>query len=175
MKRTIAGLIAISTLAFGGPMAAQQPTVGVYGLKFPVSDFDRSVAYYTKYFPLKKDKVYNSYEMSLASSEPTSTQRPITLWLDRCATPQGREQLAKAPPATDMVHRKLAACTTSFRAGTGWLFIMVPDAAAVAAQLRADGHEANLIRVPATGPGYLLFLTEDPDGNVVEAVQAVSG
>ena len=72
--------------------------------------------------------------MSLASSEPTSTQRPITLWLDRCAPPQGREQLAKAPPATDMVHRKLAACTTSFRAGTGWLFIMVPDAAAVAAR-----------------------------------------
>lgn len=173
MKKTILGLIAVSILAVSGPAVAQQPAVGHYGLKYPVSDFERSVAYYTKYFPLKADKVYNSYEMSLASTEPASTQRPITLWLDRCATPQGRAELAKTMTATDMVHRKLAACTTSFRAGTGWLFIMVADAARVAAMLKADGHEAELVRMPATGPGYLLFLTEDPDGNVVEVVQAV--
>lgn len=81
--------------------------------------------------------------------------------------------MAKAAPAGDAVHRKLANCTSAFRAGSGWLFIMVPDAAKIASQLKADGFEANLMRIPATGPGYLLFMTEDPDGNVVEAVQSV--
>lgn len=175
MKRTFMGLIALGAFAVSGPMAAQQPSVGVYGLKFPVSDFERSVAFYTKYFPLKKDKVYNATEMALSSTEPTSTQRPITLWLDQCATAKGRAALAMAHRlASDNVHRKLSACRSNFRAGTGWLFIMVPDAAATAARMRADGYEAKLVRLPATGPGYLLFLTEDPDGNVVEAVQAVT-
>ncbi len=173
MQKVLASLAALGTLALGGASAAQQPAVGVFGLKYPVSDFERSIAFYTRYFPLKRDKVYNAGEISMASSEPTSTQRPITLWLDRCATPEGRALMARGPTAGDAVHRKLASCTSGFRAGSGWLFIMVPDAAKVAAQLRADGHEAELIRLPATGPGYLLFLTEDPDGNVVEAVQAV--
>ena len=165
---------ALGSLVLSGATAAQQPTLGVYGLKFPVSNFERSVAYYTTYFPLKQDKVYNSGEMALASSEPGSTQRPITLWLDRCATAEGRAMLAKRPAATDTVRQKLSNCTAAFRAGTGWLFIMVPDAARAAARLKADGHEATLIREPASGPGYLLFLTQDPDGNVVEVVQAIS-
>lgn len=173
MKKILIGLSAIGTLALGSTAVAEQPTTGTFGLKFPVSDFERSVAYYTRYFPLKKDKVYNAVEISMASTEPASTQRPLTLWLDRCATAEGRAQMAKASPAGDAVHRKLANCTSAFRAGSGWLFIMVPDAAKIASQLKADGFEANLMRIPATGPGYLLFMTEDPDGNVVEAVQSV--
>jgi hypothetical protein len=83
--------------------------------------------------------------------------------------------MAKARDNSDTVHRKLSTCTAGFRAGSSWLFIMVPDAAKIAAQLKADGYEATLKRVPATGPGYLLFLTEDPDGNIVEGVQAIAG
>ncbi|TVV74993.1 VOC family protein [Sphingomonas solaris] len=173
--RTLLGSAAVACgLMLGAAAPAQQPTVGVFGQKYPVSDFNRSIAYYTKYFPLQKGKLYNDTEMALASTEPTSTQRPITLWLDPCAGPGGQAAAARSIEATDTVHRKLATCTSRFRAGSAWLFIMVPDAAKSAALLRADGHEAVLKRVPATGPGYLLFLTEDPDGNIVEAVQAVT-
>lgn len=174
MKPLAIGLAAWAALTLGGQAIAQEnPGVGVFGVKYPVSDFARSVAYYSTYFPLRQDKVHNAYEMALASTEPGSTQRPLTLWLDRCATPKGRAQMAKARDFNDKVHADLTRCTTKFRAGSSWLFIMVSDAAKIAAQLTADGHKATLKRLPATGPGYLLVFTHDPDGNVVEAVQMV--
>ena len=52
MTKTLAGLCALGSLVLSGATAAQQPTLGVYGLKFPVSNFERSVDYYTTYFPL---------------------------------------------------------------------------------------------------------------------------
>lgn len=174
MKTVLAGMAAICALNLGGAAVAQS-AVGSYGVKYPVSDFNRSVAYYTKYFPLKKDKVYNDHEISLASTI-LPDQRPITLYLDDCGNPAGKAKRAKqAAQATDAVHRKLADCTTAFRAGSGWLFIMVADAAKVAAALKADGHEAKPMKLPPKGPGYRLFMTQDPDGNIVEVVEAVNG
>ena len=168
--RTIATMTAACALAgMAGSALAQAPAAPpapvFFGAKLAVADFDRSVGYYTTFFPIRKDQVYNDHEVGLAFTDGGAAR--IVLWLNTCGkpTPTPAERKAAAEKAASPVQKELQLCASKFQKGGGWVVVRVPDLKKTSAALTAAGYPAPL------RPDARLFITKDPDGNIVEAIQ----
>ncbi len=139
------------------PIGAATPPAGArpqgdYHLrstKIAVADYERSVAFYTKYLGMKRGPV-NDYEQMLVWSD---AKQGSMILLHPLNGPRGLK------PAAALFH------------------FHVPDLDQTVKQLRADGYpgvgDPQVRGSPTVTYKYKILFIKDPDGNIVEMVQPV--
>lgn len=149
--KAIAGAAALSLLAVlpvssqaqaqaQAPVPVTSPVLA--SVKIPVQDFERSVQFYVRYADMKDLIQLNKTERILTSASGAGA---------------------------NLVLYKPVAAKAEETPGRGFTLFMVPDVAAVAGRMKADGVTGmgKLIKAPSAD----LFIAHDPDGNIVEFLQ----
>jgi catechol 2,3-dioxygenase-like lactoylglutathione lyase family enzyme len=140
-------LIAISIIGSSLPASAADPSsFRLAGVRIAVSDFDRSIAFYSRLGMTAGDR-YNAREQQLKWNDG-SHGSDIILYRDDGA---GRIKLTP---------------------GTASLAFWVPDMQATIRSLKAAGYTD--ISEPRDMKLFLIALARDPDGNSIELAQPLA-
>jgi predicted enzyme related to lactoylglutathione lyase len=139
-RKIMVGVGAGFALALASPAAAADgPPYGLFGVKIPVQDFQRTINFYSA-LGLKPGPKHNPQRWELQWDGP-ARGAGIMMMLDESGSAN-----------TARVHASL--------------MIHVPDVNAVAARLRTTGHAG--VGEPRVTPRATILIVRDPDGNEVE-------